>query len=57
MTNFQGEEKLAYHREEGVLSMPVAASFRRRNRTRWSQLVANTQAGRRFFVISSLKTV
>lgn len=48
MTNFQGEEKLAYHGEDYFLSMPVAALLRRLGKTKWSLLVENTQAGEHF---------
>lgn len=59
MTNFQGEEKLAYQGEDYFSSMPVTASFRSLGKTQWSLLVVNTQAGNILrpgaFAISSLK--
>lgn len=48
MTNFQGEEELAYHGVDNFLSMPVAASLGRRGETKWSFLAVNTQAGEHF---------
>lgn len=48
MTNFQGEEKLAYHGEEYFSSTPLTASLGRLAETQWSSLVVNTQAGNIF---------
>lgn len=45
MTNFQGEEKLAYHREGDFLSTPGAASLGRLGKAKWSLLVVGTQTG------------
>lgn len=59
MTNFQGEEKLAYHGEDYFSSTPVTVSLGRLGKTKWSSLVVNTQAGNILgsvaFAISSLK--
>lgn len=45
VTDFQGEETLAYPGEEDFSSMPRAAAFRRLSRRRWSLLVGNTSWG------------
>lgn len=57
MTNFQGEEKLAYHGEGYFLPMPVATPLRGLGEAKWSLLVVNTQAGEHFRISVSFAMI